>query len=137
MDNRGCMSDTSKNLGPRGASVSLSPRFRSLDLYGKSTQQGICFQCQAVVPSSHAKSRTNPYLCQQLLHPKKNAKSVFPCYKVRMLAKNQTLLKIRSICPVLKYKYVLCRSRVSIFGLYILSFKGFTRITGTSVECQV
>lgn len=38
---------------------------------------------------------------------------------------------------MLKYKYVLCGSRVNVFRLYILSVKGFTRITGTNVESQV
>lgn len=69
------VSDSSRNPGMREASVILSPNCGNLDLYRKSTQQesgtGFGFQGQAVVLISPAKIRANPYLCQQLLHPKK------------------------------------------------------------------
>lgn len=103
---------------------------------GSAPSKGLVSNVRQWSRAAMLKAEQIPIFANSCYTPK-NAKSVFPCCKVRMLAKNQTLLRIRSICPVLKYKYVLCRSRVSAFGFCILSFKGFTIITGTSVECQV
>lgn len=84
------MSDSSRNSGIRGASVILSQNRRNLGPYGKSIQQEsvhrFWFPVSGSGPEQPCPNQNKSVSLPTAAAPQKNAKSVFPCCKVRILA---------------------------------------------------